>query len=310
MKYKNNNNNKIDVSIIIVNYDLTESIRKLLLSIKEYVTNVKYEVIVVDNNSPDRAIEVLKKEFPEFSFELLDTNYGFGHGNNVGAKLSTGKYILLLNPDTYLIENLPLKLFNLAEDNPEFGVIGPQLIFPDGKYQVSYAKFPNIKQELLIAIGLIGQALTLIYKLKDLFSRNKKYYSVDFVFGSCMFIKRDVFERVKGFDEEYFLISEETDLCYKIKKYYGKKIIYWKGARLVHEKSLATGRNIPLRMKQAYKSKLIFFKKHYSKYYFTFLKYSIIIAFLFKQVFLFRKRENKKKYKETYQEIIRLYYGN
>lgn len=298
---------KIDVSIIIVNYNLTESIRKLLLSIKNHVTGIKYEVIVVDNNSPDRSIENLKEEFPEFSFEFLSTNYGFGQGNNTGVKLSTGKYILLLNPDTYLIENLPLKLYQVAEDNPEFGVIGPQLIFPDGKYQVSYARFPNIKQELLVAVGLIGPALTLVYKMKDFFFRNIKSYSVDFVFGSCMFIARDLYEKVNGFDEEYFLISEETDLCFKIKSNLGKKIIYWKGTKLVHEKSLATGKNIPERMKQAYKSKLIFFNKHYSRFYVYALKFVIILSFLFKQLFVFRKGANKRLYREAYREIIRHY---
>jgi len=307
MSLKNSNN--IDVSIIIVNYNLTESIRKLLLSIKEYAKNIKYEVIIVDNNSPDRSIENLGAEFPEFRFEFLNTNYGFGHGNNIGVRLSNGKYVLLLNPDTYLIENLLLRLFNFAEKNPEFGVIGPQLVFPDGKYQVSYAKYPNIKQELLIAVGLIGPALTLLYTLKDFFPMKHKLYNVNFVFGSCMFIRKDSFEKVDGFDEEYFLFSEEADLCYKIKKISEEKIIHWTGTKLVHEKSLITGKNIPLRMKQAYASKLIFFKKHYPKYYVFLLRYVIILSFLFKRMTLFRKKTDKQNFKEAYEEIIKMYYN-
>lgn len=303
------NSNHIDVSIIIVNYNLTDSIRRLLLSVKEHVKGIKYEVIIVDNNSPDRSIENLESEFPEFRFEFLNTNYGFGHGNNIGAKLSKGKYLLLLNPDTYLIENLPLKLLNLAEKNPEFGVIGPQLIFPEGKNQVSYAKYPNIKQELLIAVGLIGPALTLLYGLKNIFSMKRKLYNVNFVFGSCMFIRKGSFEKVDGFDEEYFLFSEEADLCYKIKKISGEEIIHWTGTKLIHEKSLVTGQNIPLRMKQAYASKLIFFKKHYPGYYVFLLRYIIVLSFLFKRMTLFRKKTDKKNFKEAYEEIIKIYYN-
>lgn len=298
--------NKVSISIIIVNYNLTESIRKLLESIKKFVNEISYEVIVVDNNSPDRSIENLKVEFPEFNFQLLNTNLGFGHGNNSGVKLSKGEYLLLLNPDTYLTNNLPLQLFSFAEKHPEFGSVGPRLIFPDGNYQVSYARFPNIKQELLNAIGLIGFALTLLYKLKDFFFRRKEFYIVDFLFGSCMFIRRDIFQKVNGFDEDYFLFSEEVDLCYKIKNA-GFKNIYWKNGSIVHEKSLITGKNMPERIKLGYESRLKFFKKHYSKFRLFFLRYTIIGTFLFKHLTLFRKEAAKQKYKKAYQSIIRLY---
>lgn len=300
-------NKTVQISIIIVNYNLTESIRTLLNSIKKYVRGITFEVIVVDNNSPDRSIESIIEEFPEFRFELLNTNLGFGHGNNSGIKLSSGKYILLLNPDTYLIENLPLKLFNLAEKHEEYGVIGPRLIFPDGKFQVSYAKYPNVKQELLTGVGLIGVVLTIVYRLKDYFLRHRDFYEVDFVYGSCMFIRRNVFEKIQGFDEEYFLFSEEVDLCYKIKHTAGAKIIYWKGAKLVHEKSLVTGKNIPERMRLSYQSKLLFFKKHYSKIHLGILRLTIISAFILKSILVFRKTENKQGFKEAYRAIIKEY---
>ena len=108
--------NTIDISIIIVNYNLTESIRNLLLSIKKYTDTICYEVIIVDNNSPDRSIEELKTEFPEFSFVFLNTNFGFGHGNNSGFARSRGEYLLLLNPDTYLVDNMPTGLYPICQD--------------------------------------------------------------------------------------------------------------------------------------------------------------------------------------------------
>ena len=138
----------IKVSIIIVNYNLTENIKNLLKSILKQVHDITYEVIIVDNNSTDRSIEKLAQEFKDFLFIFLDTNYGFGSGNNVAFSRAQGEYLLLLNPDTYLIDNLPLKLYKIAKQNQDFGIIGPKLIYPDGTFQISSAKFPNFMQEI------------------------------------------------------------------------------------------------------------------------------------------------------------------
>ena len=97
-----------------------------------------------------------------FQFLFLNTNFGFGHGNNAGAKISNGKYLLLLNPDTFLTNNLPIKLYQFAEKHPDFGIIGPRLIFPDGSDQISYAKFPNLKQELLYSLMFLEDAQHLV----------------------------------------------------------------------------------------------------------------------------------------------------
>lgn len=294
------------VSIIIVNYNLTENIRNLLTTIDQNVKDIDYEVIVVDNNSPDRSVEKLTSEFPQFRFEFLNTNYGFGHGNNVGAFKTTGKYLLLLNPDTYLVDNLPLKLYHFAEKHPDCGIIGPRLYFPDGTIQISAAKFPNLKQEIAYHFGLLSIGLNLIYKLKEKLYKGE-YYKVDFVFGSCMFINREVFETVKGFDERYFLLSEETDFCYEVRKNTDYQIIYWRGAKIIHLKSQITGQNVPLRLKLAYESKLRFFNKHYSAIRVFILRIYIITLFTLKYLTIFRKKHRRQDYKETYLHIIKIY---
>lgn len=296
------------ISIIIVNYNLTENVKHLLKSIKEHVKDIDYEIIVVDNNSPDRSIESLVQEFPSFRFKLLNTNYGFGHGNNIGAAISEGRYLLLLNPDTYLINNLALDLFDFAEKHPNFGIIGPQLNYPDGTFQVSAARFPNLKQEIAYALGILYPTVSILNKIKNKVYKSP-YYEVDFVFGSCMFIRKEVFNTIGGFDEKYFLITEETDFCYVVKKRTNYQIIYWQGARLIHLKSQITGKNKALRLRLAYKSKLRFFKKHYSKERVLILKYFIIIMFSLKRILLFGSKKPAKEYRETYLSIIR-YYSN
>ena len=294
------------VSIIIVNYNLTDNVRCLLQSIVQFVNNIDYEVIVVDNNSPDRSIEKLSTEFPHFRFEFLNTNNGFGHGNNVGVSLTTGKYLLLLNPDTYLTENLPLKLFDFSEQHLDFGIIGPQLNYPDGSFQISMAKFPNLKQEIAKVFGILGKTLTILHKFKSKVHK-ENFYKVDFVFGSCMFIRRKLFEEVLGFDENYFLIIEETDLCYDVKKRSNYSVVYWYEARVRHLKSQITGKNLPLRIKQEYESKLRFFSKHYSRPRRELIKWVIICIFALKYLKLFRKGGKSKLFKETYKFIVKLY---
>jgi GT2 family glycosyltransferase len=296
----------IEVSIIIVNYNLTYEVRKLLNSIKKYVRDINFEVIVIDNNSSERDIEELVNEFPEFKFELLNTNYGFGHGNNVGVKKTTGKYLLLLNPDTYLINNLLLNLYSFAITHPEFAVIGPSLIYEDGGFQTSFAKFPNLRQEILHLFKPFNIINSLILKLKMHFTGD--YFEVDFLFGSCMFIGRDVFETVNGFDEEYFLFSEETDLCYRLKKI-NYKMCLFKKTKLVHIKSKITGREPLKRFEQTYKSKLLFYKKNYRIVRFNLMKYGTVFLLFLRKWLDGTKRQTVdfQQRRKVYSEIIKMY---
>jgi len=296
----------IDVSIIVVNYNLTNEVRNLLNSIKKYVRDINFEVIVIDNNSQERDIEGLVYEFPEFKFELLNTNYGFGHGNNVGVKKTSGKYLLLLNPDTYLINNLPSNLYNFAIKHPEIAVIGPLLIYEDGGLQTSFAKFPNLRQEISLLFRPFKLISRLFLKLKMRFSG--VCFDVDFIFGSCMFIRREVFDSVNGFDEDYFLFTEETDLCYRLKKE-NYKICLYKKAELVHLKSKITDREPLKRFKQTYKSKMLFFKKHYGKIRFNLMKYgTIFLLSLRKWIDKTKHQTGESQHRQKiYSEIINLY---
>jgi hypothetical protein len=299
--------NKIEISIIIVNYNLTESIRNLLNSVQRFTQGIQYEVIVVDNNSPDRSIEQLATEFPDFRFLFLKTNFGFGHGNNAGFASSVGEYLLLLNPDTYLIDNMPLGLYRFAKEHPDYGIIGPKMIFPDGRFQISTAKFPGIFKEIGDLSGLSIRTTRLANFIKFKL-RKRKIVEVDYIFGSCMLIKTCLFKELKGFDEDFFLFTEEVDLCYRTRKKTGYKVAYYLNEKIVHMKSLITGKDMPLRMKLGYESKLKFFKKHYSSLRLFILKNVIITMFILKHFTLYRQKGEKSNYKNTYRSIIEHYY--
>lgn len=301
--------NSVSISIIIVNYNLTQSIRILLESIQKYTSGLSYEVIVVDNNSPDRSIEKLADEFPDFQFNFLNTNYGFGHANNIGFAKSRGEYLLLLNPDTYLVNNLPFNLYKIAKDNTEFGIIGPKLIYPNGDFQISTGKFPNFLSEIGGISGLNIPLLRIVNFVKFHLLR-KEFYYVDFIFGSCMMIRSDLFNKLKGFDEDYFLFTEEVDLCYRTRKYTDFKIVYYFNEKIVHIKSLITGNDLPRRMKLGYTSKLKFYIKHYPAYKIYLQKFAVISMFFLRYIFSFRKKNKNTNYRKAYLDIINHYLNN
>ncbi len=303
-----NLNRDVLISVIIVNYNLTDSIRILLNSIKKYVTDIAYEVIVVDNNSADRSIELLEEEFREYKFIFLNTNYGFGHGNNAAFKYSSGEYLLFLNPDTYLINNLLLTMYKLAKMNPDFGIIGPRMIFPDGKFQISTANFPSWIQE----IGNISRLSNPVLKIINLFRYKiftKKFYEVDYIFGSCMLINSKLYENLKGFDEGYFLFDEDADICYRTWNDTEYKVIYAFSEKIVHLKSQVTGKDMPRRLKLGYESRLKFIQKNYSFSKRTTLKASIICMFLLKYVYSFLRKNKMLYFRHIYKSIIVEYFG-
>lgn len=255
--------NNIDVSIVIVSWNVAKQLKKCLPSLKMYTKKVRYEVIVVDNNSSDDTAHLVKEKFRWVRFIKAGSNLGFAKANNLGIKGSKGKVILILNPDTIFFENTIHKLFNYLKSNPKVGAVGPKLVNTDGGLQPSVRIFPTIWTEL------IGKT-----KLDILLPRNRIFGSyrmtwwnfdsireVDQIMGACMMIPRNVFDEVGVFDEQFKMYFEEVDLCFRIKKA-GWKVIYYPDSTLTHigrQSSLqAVQKMRKLRMQSLYK----YFKKN------------------------------------------------
>lgn len=210
------------VSVILVNFNTAKLTLNAIQSIYDYTNNINIEIIVVDNNSNDNSVELIKNKFPLVSIIRNKKNIGFGRANNKGMEMAKGKYYFLLNTDTYLLNNAIEILYKFMENplNNNVAVVGGKLVKPDGSYCVSDARFPNFK--------LFVKGSFLKYFFKKSYYNNEYYipiksdesnpYETDYVSGADFFIRKEIVDLVGGFDKRFFLYAEEAELSFRIKK--------------------------------------------------------------------------------------------
>jgi N-acetylglucosaminyl-diphospho-decaprenol L-rhamnosyltransferase len=251
------------ISILIVTYNSGKFIERCIESIVNYV-KVENEIIVADNNSSDNT-KLLVKKFANVKLIENADNKGFARANNIAFEKSKGEHILVLNPDIIVNERgIQLLLEKLSSDST-IGVIAPRLLNEDGSLQESARKFPNP-----IIQAIRGFGLSAIF-------RNRKFYrsnlnldinlesdsQVDWVIGACMLIKREVFLKVGGFSEDFFMYYEDADLCLKLKKA-GFKIIYCPGVGFVHSYQRQSAKSVVSKLKLYHIQSI--FRFYYHKY--------------------------------------------
>ena len=277
----------IDLSIIIVNYNVKEFLLNLLDSIKVASKNISVETIVVDNASDDGSVDLLQQKFPDVKLIANKTNIGFGAANNQAMKIVGGKYFLLLNPDTIVREDTFIKMIEFFKSTPQAGIAGCKVLNPDGTLQLACRRsFPGPWTSFTKVIGLS----TLFPKSKILARYNLTYlnenqtYEVDAVSGAFLMIRKDVYEKVGGFDEQFFMYGEDLDLCYRVQKS-NYKVFYVHSTEIIHYKGESTKRSSLDETKVFYNAMHLFVRKHFSS---SFLIESILqFAIIFRKLFAF-----------------------
>jgi hypothetical protein len=197
---------------------------------------------VVDNASTDGSVKRIKAIHPEVVLIESGVNLGFGKGSNVAASKARGKYILYLNPDTEVVTNALFGMQMFLEQNPEYGAVGCKLIYPDGTIQYTCAStFPTLRTEFNEIL-----CLNRVFPKSKVFSTRELAYwdhrdsrTVDCLSGACMMIPADQNGRLKGFDENLFMYSEDLDLCYRILKS-GYKIRYLAYESIIHYEGMSS----------------------------------------------------------------------
>jgi hypothetical protein len=245
-----------DVSAVVVTYNAAPWIERCL----ESVRSSGAEMIVVDNGSTDGTLEVVRGMFPEARVIEQD-NRGFGAANNVGMRAAAGRYFLLLNPDAWLADGALESLVAFADEHPDAAIVGPRLLNPDGSLQRSVRGYPSpwrIGTEYFFLRKLAPHSRA----LNAFFGAGFDHESVreaEYLFGACLLVRREAVDSVGGFDEEFFLMSEEVDWCYRFRQA-GWRVFFYPGAEVYH----VVGASLdPRKFKEIVRGHLQFLRKHH-----------------------------------------------
>ena len=290
----------MDVSIIIVNWNTKKLLKDCLTSIYEQRRDMDFEVIVVDNCSSDGSAEMVRTEFPKVTLIENRENRGFAAANNQAIAIANGRYILLLNSDTIVLDKAIEKTVSFADANPEAAAFGCRVLNPDRTVQTTCFMFPSILNMLLSS--------TYLYKFfpgNKFFGREQMTWwdrndvrEVDVVTGCFILVRSEAIEQVGILDERFFMYGEETDWCYRFKKN-GWKIMFTPAGQIIHFGGQSASKTPVAMIIQLRLSILKFIKKHYGRPSSFFARLLTALFFIIRLpvwfvIFLFRPRHRNE----------------
>jgi len=260
------------ISVIIVSYNTSSLLRQCLEKLYENRPNMEMEVFVVDNDSVDDSAAMVQREFPQVRLIANDVNMGFGAANNQAWALSSGKYILLLNPDAFVKPSAIDNSIAFMDSHPQCGLCGGRLVKPDGSLDPSARRFPNFLAKFFTISGLRSR-----FPHSKLFSRHEfgnfdhnSVMEVDWVPGTFTVYRREMLKKTGLFDERFFIYYEETDLCLTAKRS-GWKVYFIPDAEVIHvggasaktrkDQTFDTGGSQVLKFRM--RSEYLYFRKNY-----------------------------------------------
>ncbi|MFA5142301.1 MAG: glycosyltransferase family 2 protein [Candidatus Woesearchaeota archaeon] len=258
----------MNLTIGIVNWNTGNLLDKCLKSVFDSKTDYSYQVNVVDNNSDDDSLQIIKRD-KRIKCLLNKDNNGMAASLNQIIKSTESEFLLFLHPDTEISPDTIQKMIDFMKRNPDISVCGPRLIYPNGQIFLSCHRFPTLIALLKESIGLNG-----VYMRKADYS---KIQSVDIIASACLFIRRNTLLKTGLLDERFTNWMAEWDLCYRIKKLKNGKIIYAPISKVIHYEGMS---DTTLKYKKhsfhiadlMTASLLLFYKKHYSKFELYLLK--------------------------------------
>jgi len=272
----------MDLSIIIVSYNTKELLVDCLRSIQKAVQFISAEVFVVDNNSSDGTVSLIKKKFPKIKLKANKQNLGFSKANNQALTLIRGKYVLILNPDTKLMSDTITKMIDFMQDNPQVTVSTCKVELPNGQLDRDCRRhFPTPWRAFCHFTGL-----SKIFAGSKIFDQyyfgylpDDHEHEIDACAGSFMMVRANAIKKVGLFDEDFFFYGEDLDWCWRFKEA-GYKIMYTPITKIIHYKGAASGmkstsahltkatrESKEKAIAESTRAMELFYKKHYSNIY-------------------------------------------
>lgn len=298
-----------DVSIIILSWNVRDLLQRCLSSLP--LSDSDVEVIVVDAASSDGSAEMVRTEFLGAKLITRKENLGYTRGNNLGLRAAAGRYLLILNPDTEVVGDAIPQMLAYMDAHPRIGVLGPQLLNPDQTIQSTRRRFPSLGTGFLESTWLQPLAPRRLldrYYARDL--PDDAIAEVDWVVGAALLVRREAYEQVGGFDEGFFMYSEEMDWCHRMKTA-GWQVVYFPPARIVHHEARSSAQVPAATHIRFNTSKVRYFRKHHGPLAAETLRWFLLGNFAFQLALEFVKglvghqREMRVKRVEAYREVLK-----
>jgi N-acetylglucosaminyl-diphospho-decaprenol L-rhamnosyltransferase len=257
----------IDVSVIVVSFNTVEMTRECLESVFEQTTSVSFEVIVVDNASIDGSAEMITEEFPGATLIASAENLGFGRANNLAAETASGRYHLLLNSDTVVLDHAIDRLVRFADDNPAAGIYGGRSVFADGSLNPRCCwGEPTLWSELCLGLGLTALfPNTLLFNPRSLGTwQRDSEREVEIIAGSFLLMAASLWRQLGGFDPRFFMYGEDIDLCMRGRSM-GHRCLFTPDAEIIHH-GAGSEPVVADKMLRLLKAKAQLYRKHWSPF--------------------------------------------
>jgi hypothetical protein len=282
----------VDLSIVTISWNVAdllaaclESIARSPIHLIDYhvsdgIDKLKVEVIIVDSASTDDSVQMLREKFPWVHLITCDENIGFVRGNNLGAKYARGKYLMLLNPDTEIIDDVLIRLVEVLELDEKIGVVGPHTLNSDGTHQSTRRRFPTLLTGIFESTWLEPIAPRRIlndYRVLD--KSDDATYPVGWLQGSALMTYRHIWESVGGLDERYIMYSEEMDWCKRVYDA-GWQLVYVGNARIIHHSGQSTAQVKARSHVHFQHSKLRYFRKFHGRWVALILQSVLVLNYL------------------------------
>lgn len=301
----------MDLSIIIVSWNVADLLRACLDSILAVPSMLKLEIIVVDSASRDSSVSMIQTEYPQVTLLAQSENLGFVKCNNIGLKHSTGRHVLLLNPDTEIISDALATMVAYLDEHPDVGIVGPHTLNTDRTTQSTKRRFPTMMTGLFESTWLQDYAPK---SLMDWFYAvdvaDGAIADVDWVQGSALMARRAVYEQIGGLDEGFFMYSEELDWCKRTKDT-GWRVVYVGTAQIIHHGGKSSDQIASRKHIYFHQSKLRYFRKNFGWPAAQILRIFLLLNYVW-QIFLEgvkgllgQKRAMRRERIRSYWEVLR-----
>jgi GT2 family glycosyltransferase len=294
-----------DLSIVVVSYNTRELLAECLRSAVEASSGLATELVVVDNASVDDSAAMVRDDFPQVILIANDENRGFAQAVNQAIAATMGRYVLLLNSDARVLDDGLPSMMGFLDSHPRVGVVGGKLLNPDGRFQSSYADFPDLLQGFLLVSGMARLMRPAYPSYSEATSQTTR--KVDWVGGAFCMLRREALQTVGVLDPDYFMYGEEMDLCYRMRER-GWQVFYLPDSQAVHRFSASAWRSPEQRRGQVYHSHWVFIRKHRGAMHATAFAWLVRIASLLKMTTWFlRSLSSDRVTREAAQREVASY---